>query len=96
MAGSDDFDGALIARFCRENLHPTVERLAEEQETTLSELATQIGYGGVSGLSAALKGRTDLPLSKLLRLAALLDVWSVEELFGRSATSKVLEDLRGS
>ena len=85
---------AVITRICQDQLSPTVRILATQKGLSLSELSRNIGYEGVSGLLDAINGRSDIPLSRLLLLAAELGVHSIEELFGQSSSGRALETLR--
>ena len=60
----------------------------------MTQLATNVGYDGVNGLLDAINGRSDVPLSRLLLIAAQLDVWSLDELFGPSGTTATIEQLK--
>jgi hypothetical protein len=96
MEPLDDQRRAVLTRISRTRLAPAVKALAERQRLTLTQLATNVGYDGVNGLLDAINGRSDVPLSRLLLIAAQLDVWSLEELFGATGTTTAIEELRAS
>lgn len=85
---------AVLTRISNERLAPSVRALAKKRHLSLTQLATNVGYDGVNGLLDAINGRSDVPLSRLLLIAAQLDVWSLEELFGASGTTAAIEELR--
>ena len=94
MASTDGDYRAVLTRAGRNRLAPSVRALAKRQRLSLTQLATNVGYDGVNGLLDAINGRSDVPLSRLLLIAAQLDVWSLEELFGASGTTAAIEELK--
>lgn len=86
---------AVLTRVSRERLSPTVRKLAAQQGMSLTRLAKNVGYEGVNGLLDAINGRSDIPLSRLFLIAAELQVWSLEELFGPSGSTQAIDDLAG-
>lgn len=85
---------AVITRVGQERLSPVVRALAKKQGLSLTKLATSVGYDGVNGLLDAINGRSDVPLTRLFLIAAQLEVWSLEELFGASGTTSAIDELR--
>lgn len=90
MSGKIGPEDRIVLARAGERLGPQIRALAKKRGVTVTHLSEQVGYQSRSSFYNAINCRSDPSLATLLRIAAILKLRSVEELFGDFGSDPVI------